>query len=80
MREIILSVIGSWQVWVVTIVLVIYISLVRYVARLNKSSYHPAPAPRPKKEKVKANALEMPAEPSKTDDLGLEEGAPIEEE
>ena len=78
MRDIILQVISSWQIWVVTIVLVIYISLVRYVARLNNSRYRSAPAPRAKKQKPDIIGKPAPAEAEpgspKTDELGLEEG------
>ena len=79
MRNLIFQVIASWQVWVVTIVVVIYISLVRYVSRVNTRRSRPAPAPKAKKEKAGAGAeitgKEKPAAAApKTDELGLEEG------
>ena len=76
MRNIILSVVGSWQIWVVTIALVIYISLVRYVGRLNNRGYRSAPPPKAKKKKAAPEAAAAPAAPAgapKTDELGLEE-------
>ena len=76
MRAIIFQVIGSWQIWVVTIALVIFISLVRYVSRGDSRRSHYAPAPKAKKEKAGAAAKgkEKPAAAApKTDELGLEE-------
>ena len=72
----------------VTIALVVYISLVRFVGRVNdrRSSWAPAPAPKAKKEKAGAEAKgkEKPAPAAaKTDELGLEEGGndvPMQEE
>ena len=68
-----LKVITSWQIIVVTIALIIYFSLVSYVARL----YHPQRSEfsfssKPKKKKEKAPAAELP-ESSEDDNLGLEE-------
>ncbi|MCL1812349.1 MAG: hypothetical protein FWG29_02370 [Treponema sp.] len=67
------KVITSWQIIVVTVCLLIYFSLVSYVARI----YHPGHSglsfdskPRKKKEK-KATAV-LP-ESSDEDDLGIEE-------
>ena len=65
-----IKVITSWQVIAVTVVLVIYFTLVSYVARL----YRPRKmdfsfSTKPKKEKPKA--VQMP-ETSADDDLGLE--------
>ena len=77
MRNLIFQVILSWQVWVVTIALVIYISVVRYVSRSNNRRSRPSPAPKAKKEKAVAGAKgkEKPsAAAPKTDELGLEEG------
>jgi hypothetical protein len=75
-RNIIISVISSWQIWVVTVVLVIYISLVRYVTKVSRSRPRPAPAKKAKKEKPSADAKGKPpaAGAPKTDELGLEEG------
>jgi hypothetical protein len=74
-KDVIFQVILSWQIWVVTIVLVIFISLVRYVSRVNSGSYFPAPLPKAKKEKAAAQPKEKPAAAApNTDELGLEEG------
>ena len=77
MGDVIVSVLTSWQVWVVTIFLILYISLVRYVGKLNRrSSSFRAPAKKPKKQKVEAAAQPAAAaapETPQTDDLGLEE-------
>ena len=82
MKDIIISVLTSWQIWVVTIALVIFISLVRNVSRGKSQRFSPSPAPKAKK--VKADAKVKPAAAvSNTDDLGLEEGGddvPIQEE
>ena len=66
-----LKVITSWQVIAVSVVLIVYFSLVSYVARL----YHPRPSnfsfsSKPKKEKKAA--VQMP-ETSEDENLGLEE-------
>ena len=67
------KVITSWQIIVVSVGLIIYFSLVSYVARV----YHPgrsglAFSSKPKKKKAKAAAVEVP-ESSDEDDLGIEE-------
>ena len=68
-----LKVITSWQIIAVTICLIIYFTLVSYVARL----YHPGHSglsfdakPKKKKEKTAAEAL---PESSDEEDLGIEE-------
>ena len=71
MFQFLIKVITSWQIIVVSICLIIYLSLVSYVARL----YHPQHSgfsfdSKPKKEK--AAAAELP-ESSNDDDLGVEE-------
>jgi len=65
--------------------LVIYITLVRYVARLNRRRSRPAP--RAKKQKADASAAAgakskpaAAAKTPKTDELGLEEDTTVEEE
>jgi hypothetical protein len=67
------KVITSWQIIATTVVLIVYFSIVSYVARL----YHPRPSgfslassSKPKKEKKEA--VELP-ESGGDDDLGLEE-------
>jgi len=84
-RDIIIKVIASWQIWVVTVAVVIYISLVRYVTRVSRVRSRPAPAKKPKKSKAGADAKGKPAAAPapQTDELGLEEGGgdvPIEQE
>jgi hypothetical protein len=78
LKSLLIKVITSWQVIVVTIVLVIYVFLVNYVARL----YHrkrPIPMPKPGKKKeasVNDPLVKAPPpapEPASGDDLGLEE-------
>ncbi|MDR2182322.1 MAG: hypothetical protein LBN92_06570 [Treponema sp.] len=67
------QVVSSWQVIAVTIVLILYVSLVSYVAKL----YHPRPEfsfdspPKAKKQKNEAPPEELEA--GGAEDLGLEE-------
>lgn len=74
MLPMLLEVISSWQVIAVTIAIVIYMSLVSYVAR---SHHRPRPSKsRPKKKKAEAAAgpEEVSAAGSDAnDELGLEE-------
>ena len=66
-RKMLLEVITSWQVWSVTVVLVVYIFIVNYVARIqNRRSRSPL------FPKSKAPAPEAPAH-SGSDDLELDE-------
>ena len=65
-RRLLVEVIRSWQVWAVTAVLVLYVFLVNYVARL----YHRSPRRRLSMPK---NQPDASAEPSESDELGLEE-------
>ena len=76
MRDIIIKVIASWQIWVVTVAVVIYISLVRYVTRVSRVRSRPTPVKKPKKAKPGAAAKGQPAAATapQTDELGLEEG------
>ena len=72
MMEYLFKVITSWQIIFVTIVLILYFSLVSYVARLY---HHPRRSDfsftsRPKKQKTQA--VQMP-EISNDDDLGLDD-------
>ena len=68
-REMLVEVIRSWQVWVVTIALLIYITIVRKVANLQAIGTR---RKAPKKRRLKKEKTEVP-EPSADDDLGLEE-------
>ena len=67
LRRLLVQVITSWQVLAVTVVLVLYIFLVNYVARL----YHKR---RPPRERP-AEKAQMPEEAAQNeaDELGLEE-------
>ena len=67
-RNLLIEVIRSWQVLAVTVVLVIYISIVNYVARLH---YHSSPGKKPASRSKKQKSA-TPVN-SETDELGLEE-------
>jgi len=75
-RKLLAEVITSWQVLAVTVILVVYIFLVNYVAAL----HHRRHFPMPKVKKNKKVAREDSAHPevskdsaaSETDELGLE--------
>ena len=70
-RAMLSEVIRSWQVIAVTVVLVIYLTIVRNVAR----TYHPPRSPSiPKAKKEKDPAPLPPPSPDDSDELGLEEG------
>ena len=73
--KLLIQVISSWQVWVVTCVLVIYISIVKSVSNLN-SRPRRAPLPKAKKAKPKPAA----AAPPKKDDLGQDDVEIVHEE
>jgi len=72
-RRMLIQVITSWQVIAVTVVLVIYISVVNYVARIynpNPRGSHISLVPKVKKSKKKS---ETPASPAGDElDLGEE--------
>ena len=72
MFSFLIRVISSWQVIAVTIVLIIYTSLVTYVARLHRPSSGFSMKPRHKKEKAVKAAAEVPSA-SDVEDLGLDE-------
>ena len=71
MKDMLIQVISSWQVLAVTLVLVIYFSIVNYVARVYLRSPRRS-SKKPRRSKVRAEAPAAPG-PSETDDLGLEE-------
>ena len=52
-KNLLVQVVSSWQVLAVTVVLVIYISLVNYVARLYNRRSRPSAVPKMKKIKPK---------------------------
>ena len=70
-KKLLLEVISSWQVLVVTVVLVIYASIVNYAARTHHRIRRPRRSP-----KVKAKEM-IPEAPvsSENDELGLNEEA-----
>lgn len=70
LKSLLIQVITSWQVLVVTGVLVVYVFLVRYVAKLYRRSRPFSYAPGNEKA---AGKKAKGVEPSADDDLGLEE-------
>ena len=74
-RRMLIQVISSWQVIAVTIVLIIYILIVKYVARIyNRGTRRSGNSNMPLIPKDKKKKSEKPVH-SETDDLGLEEEA-----
>ena len=73
-RNLLIQVISSWQIWVVTVVLVIYISIVKAVSNLN-SRRRKAPLPKAKKSTPNKGAAPAPKKgpAPKKDDLGMDE-------
>jgi len=66
-RNLLVQVITSWQVIAVTVVLVIYIFIINYAAKIRQrssSGWQAMPKSKPEKNEVPA--------PSDNDDLGLE--------
>jgi flagellar biosynthesis/type III secretory pathway M-ring protein FliF/YscJ len=74
LKDLLFRVITSWQVIVVTVVLILYFLLVSYVARLRRHSRPIAMERMPKRAKNsdKVEAAET-TEVAEDDDLGLEE-------
>ena len=71
-REMLFEVLKSWQVWAVTIVILLYITIVRKVARIHSTGLR---IPSMKKIRAKRKKDEV-ITPSDSDDLGLEEEGP----
>ena len=71
-RSLLAEILTSWQVLAVTGVIILYIFLINYVARINNN--RPRKASMPKKKK-KAEKPEGPVV-ADSDELGLEEQAP----
>jgi len=71
-RRMLLQVITSWQVIAVTIVLVIYLFIVNYVARLNKRSSRGSLTSKNKKKEKKAKGSAAPTPAAGDLDLGEE--------
>ena len=65
-----IQVISSWQVLAVTVVLVLYVFLINFVARIYRPSRRPRMRILPKS---KPEGSEVLASSAETDDLGLEE-------
>jgi len=72
-RRMLLQVITSWQVIAVTIVLVIYLFIVNYVAKLNRRNSRGSGISLVPKTKKKEKKAKGSAPPPATDDLGLGE-------
>jgi len=73
-KKLLVQVISSWQVLAVTGVLVVYISLVNYVARLYHRHHRPIVMPRIKKLKPGKPIEQGASSPaSESDDLAFEE-------
>ena len=73
-KKLLVQVITSWQVLVVTVVLILYVFVVNYVARLyhhrpQRSGRPPQPKAAPQAQETQASAVE----PSDSDELDLEE-------
>ncbi|MCL2319051.1 MAG: hypothetical protein FWC45_03120 [Treponema sp.] len=77
-KELLVQVITSWQVLAVTGVLIVYIFLVNFVARVYHRRPRRAPLPKVKAETPDAQATSA-VTPSDSDDLGLEEEEEEEE-
>jgi len=69
-KNLLIQVISSWQVIAVTVVLVIYISIVNYVARIRSRNPRRSSTPSIPKDKKKKPEKQVHSD---TDDLGLEE-------
>ena len=65
-RKLLMEVVSSWQVWAVTVVLVLYVFLVNFVARLYR---RPSSFIRPSRSKSRPAAAAAGPE---VDELGLE--------
>ena len=72
-RRMLLQVITSWQVIAITVVLIIYISIVNYAARLSNQNPRGSNISLGPKIKNKAKKAKTPASPPVTDELDLGE-------
>ena len=74
-RRMLVQVISSWQVLVTTVVLVLYVFLVNYVARLYRRPGRPRrfSLPLPRRRRKAAASEASPITPSDSDELDLEE-------
>ncbi|MDR2501301.1 MAG: hypothetical protein LBD37_09550 [Treponema sp.] len=71
LRELIVQVVSSWQVIAVTLVVILYFSLVSYVTKVHYRP-HTSAAPKGKRRKAKKAAPESDVISADSDDLGLE--------
>ena len=76
LKKLLVQVITSWQVLVVTGVLVIYVFLVNFVARIH---YRSKSFSMPKVKRKKSAEAAVPAPVSDSEELGLEEAQAPEE-
>ena len=72
-RSLLVEIITSWQVLAVTFVIILYISLINYVARTHNNRPRKAPLPKSKKKKNEKTEGPVVAE---SDELGLEDHPP----
>jgi len=72
-RKLLVEVITSWQVLAVTVILIVYIFLVNYVARLYHRRRRQPPMPKVKPMKQVTQEASADKAHSETDELGLEE-------
>ena len=70
-KKLLIQVISSWQVLLATGILIVYIFIVKGVAR----TYHRRPPPPPKVKSKPNNSAAPSSAPSENDELGLEEGS-----
>ena len=71
LKRLLVQVITSWQVLAVTVILVLYVFLINYVARIHHRRPSQPRMPKAKPEKTKGKAAASP----QTDELGLEEAS-----
>ena len=71
-RKLLIQVISSWQVLAVTAILILYVFLVNSVARLYRH-HDRSRMPLPSKKARSKEAQALTAEPSDSEELGLEE-------
>ena len=72
-RKLLVQVISSWQVITVTIVLIIYVALVKYVAKVYHSRPNRILIPKIKRKKKTAGETPDAQGTGDSEDLGLEE-------
>ena len=73
LRSLLVEILTSWQVLVVTFVVILYIFLINYVARIHQKRPRKAALPKSKKKKAEKNEGPVVAA---SDELGLEDQPP----